>query len=86
MPDSQAVERAAAMLRSGARTAILIAGNGLYGKGLLAAGAYRIGNGRQTIGSLPYYSAATGRGIARGSIACSMCSNRESSSSRNFGS
>jgi len=38
MPDSQAVERAAAMLRSGARTAILIAGNGLYGKGLLAAG------------------------------------------------
>src|SRR5208283_1624594 len=37
LPETQAVERAAAMLRSGVRTAILIAGNGLYGKGLLVA-------------------------------------------------
>src|SRR5881227_2341389 len=32
------VERAAAMLRSGLRTAMLIAGSALYGKGLAAAG------------------------------------------------
>jgi acetolactate synthase-1/2/3 large subunit len=36
--DAQTIERAAAMLRSGLRTAILMAGNALYGKGLLAAG------------------------------------------------
>jgi acetolactate synthase I/II/III large subunit len=35
---SGSIEQAAAMLRSGLRTAILIAGNGLYGKGLVAAG------------------------------------------------
>jgi len=38
MPPSATIEGAAAMLRSGLRTAILICGNALYGKGLAAAG------------------------------------------------
>src|SRR5439155_16072694 len=38
LPDAQIVERAATMLRSGSRSAILIAGSALYGKGLETAG------------------------------------------------
>ncbi|MGA8274110.1 MAG: acetolactate synthase large subunit [Candidatus Sulfotelmatobacter sp.] len=38
MPPSATIEGAAAMLRSGVRTAILLSGNALYGKGLAAAG------------------------------------------------
>ena len=38
LPDAQTIERAATMLRSGLRTAILMTGNTLYGKGLTAAG------------------------------------------------
>jgi acetolactate synthase-1/2/3 large subunit len=46
LPDGQTVERAATMLRSGLRTAILIAGNGLYGKGLLSAACIAAATGR----------------------------------------
>jgi acetolactate synthase-1/2/3 large subunit len=42
MPADAAVEHAAVMLRSGLRTALLLTGNALYGKGLAAAG--RIAN------------------------------------------
>src|ERR1700722_3639879 len=38
LPGMATIERAATLLRSGVRTAILLAGNGLYGKGLAAAG------------------------------------------------
>ena len=38
IPATETVEHAAAMLRSGIRTAILLAGNALYGKGLKIAG------------------------------------------------
>jgi acetolactate synthase I/II/III large subunit len=38
LPGTAAIERAAEMLRSGAPTAILIAGNAMYGKGLRLAG------------------------------------------------
>jgi acetolactate synthase I/II/III large subunit len=38
MPATETIERAAAMLRSGVRTAMLISGPGLYGPGLQAAG------------------------------------------------
>lgn len=41
LPEAEAVDHAAAMLRSGTRTAILLTGNALYGKGLATAG--RIG-------------------------------------------
>jgi acetolactate synthase-1/2/3 large subunit len=37
-PEPEKVERAAAMLRSGRRTGLLIAGNAIYGQGLTAAG------------------------------------------------
>jgi acetolactate synthase-1/2/3 large subunit len=37
-PKAEAVEHAATMLRSGLRTALLIAGNALYGRGLVTAG------------------------------------------------
>src|SRR5271168_243538 len=37
LPDARTIERASAMLRSGLRTAILVAGNALYGKGLITA-------------------------------------------------
>ena len=45
LPDAQTIERAAAMLRSGLRTAILIAGNALYGKGLATAGRIETATG-----------------------------------------
>src|SRR5579863_1388133 len=38
VPDQRTVERAAELLRSGLRTAILLSGNALYGQGLVAAG------------------------------------------------
>ena len=38
IPDAKTIERAAAILRSGVRTAILLAGDGLYGPGLAVAG------------------------------------------------
>src|SRR5579863_1335816 len=37
LPSTATVEQAAAMLRNGVRTAILMAGNALYGKGLVTA-------------------------------------------------
>jgi len=65
MPDSQAVERAAAMLRSGARTAILIAGNGLYGKGLLAAGRIASATGAKLLAPYPITRLQRGAGLPR---------------------
>ncbi|MGC2529866.1 MAG: acetolactate synthase large subunit [Candidatus Acidiferrum sp.] len=38
IPSTETIERAASMLRSGLRTAVLLAGNALYGEGLSAAG------------------------------------------------
>ena len=38
MPSNESIDHAAAMLRSGERTAILLSGEGLYGNGLAAAG------------------------------------------------
>ena len=38
LPDANAIQRAATMLRSGLPTAILMSGNALYGNGLIAAG------------------------------------------------
>jgi acetolactate synthase-1/2/3 large subunit len=62
LPDVQTVERAAAMLRSGLRTAILIAGNGLYGKGLVSAGRIAAATGAKLLApypSLAYNGAST---------------------------
>jgi len=81
LPETQAVERAAAMLRTGERTAILIAGNGLYGKGLLAAGRIASATGSRLLAPYPI-TRCSGARDRPGLIACNMCSNRELSIQR----
>lgn len=71
MPDAQAVERAAAMLRSGSRTAILMTGNALYGKGLMTAGTRRGRYRSQVVRSLSAHAIATRRRDADGG-SCSV--------------
>jgi acetolactate synthase-1/2/3 large subunit len=65
LPDAQTVERAAAMLRSGLRTAILVAGNGLYGKGLVAAGRIAAATGAKLLAPYPITRLQRGVGIPR---------------------
>jgi acetolactate synthase-1/2/3 large subunit len=65
LPDAQTVERAAAMLRSGLRTAILIAGNGLYGKGLVSAGRIAAATGAKLLAPYPITRLQRGAGIPR---------------------
>jgi acetolactate synthase I/II/III large subunit len=65
LPDTQAVERAAAMLRSGLRTAILIAGNALYGKGLVTAGRIAAATGAKLLAPYPITRLQRGAGIPR---------------------
>src|SRR5437867_7174669 len=55
-PKGADVERAAAMLRSGLRTAMLIAGSALYGKGLVAAGRIAAGAGAKLLAPYPFRS------------------------------
>jgi acetolactate synthase-1/2/3 large subunit len=65
LPDAQTVERAAAMLRSGLRTAILVAGIGLYGKGLVAAGRIAAATGAKLLAPYPITRLQRGVGIPR---------------------
>jgi acetolactate synthase I/II/III large subunit len=65
LPDAQMIERAAAMLRSGSRTAILIAGNGLYGKGLVAAGRIAAATGAKLLAPYPITRLERGVGLPR---------------------
>ncbi len=65
LPDVQTVERAAAMLRSGLRTAILIAGNALYGKGLVTAGRIAVATGAKLLAPYPITRLERGAGIPR---------------------
>src|SRR5438094_8923796 len=58
------VERAAAMLQSGRRTAMLIAGSALYGKGLVAAGRIAAGAGAKLLAPYPCTRLQRGRGNA----------------------
>jgi acetolactate synthase I/II/III large subunit len=53
MPAVATVERAAAMLRSGLRTALLLNGNALYGKGLAAAGRIANATGAKMLAPYP---------------------------------
>jgi acetolactate synthase I/II/III large subunit len=53
MPADAAVERAAAMLGSGLRTALLLTGNALYGKGLEAAGRVANATGAKLLAPYP---------------------------------
>lgn len=63
MPVRDAIEHAAAMLKSGARTAILLAGNGLYGRGLTAAGRIATATGAQLLAPYPCTRVERGAGI-----------------------
>jgi acetolactate synthase-1/2/3 large subunit len=65
MPDARNVERAAAMLRSDLRTAILIAGNALYGNGLVTAGRIAAATGAKLFAPYPIARLQRGAGISR---------------------
>jgi acetolactate synthase I/II/III large subunit len=65
LPDAQTVERAATMLRSGLRTAILIAGNGLYGKGLLTVARIAAATGAKLLAPYPITRLQRGAGIPK---------------------
>ena len=64
-PDAHTVERAAAMLRSGLRTAILMTGNALYGKGLTTAGRIAAATGARLFAPYPLTRLRRGAGIPR---------------------
>lgn len=65
LPSTQSIERAATMLRSGLRTAILIAGNALYGKGLIAAGRIAAATGANLLAPYPLTRLRRGAGITK---------------------
>ena len=65
LPDLRAIDRAAAMLRSGLRTAILMAGNALYGKGLISAGRIASATGAKLLAPYPITRLQRGAGIPR---------------------
>jgi acetolactate synthase-1/2/3 large subunit len=64
-PTTATIEQAAAMLRSGLRTAILLAGNGLYGHGLVAAGRIAAATGAKLLAPYPITRLERGSGIPK---------------------
>jgi acetolactate synthase-1/2/3 large subunit len=65
LPAAETVEKAAAMLRSGLRTAILISGNALFGKGLITAGRVAAATGAKLCAPYPLTRLQRGAGIPR---------------------
>jgi acetolactate synthase-1/2/3 large subunit len=65
LPATASVDRAAAMLRSGLRTAILIAGNALYGDGLVAAGRIAAATGAKLLAPYSITRLQRGAGLPR---------------------
>lgn len=63
VPAAVAVEQGAAMLRSGVKTAILMTGNALYGKGLAAAGRIAQATGAKLLAPYPVTRLARGAGL-----------------------
>jgi acetolactate synthase-1/2/3 large subunit len=63
VPASKAIQRAAAMLRSGKRTALLMTGNALYGKGLATAGRIASATGARLFAPYPVTRLERGTGI-----------------------
>jgi acetolactate synthase I/II/III large subunit len=63
MPSSQAIDRAAAMLRSGLPTAILLSGKALYGRGLTEAGRIAVATGARLLSPYPFTRFQRGAGI-----------------------
>ncbi len=64
MPAVENVERAAAMLRSGLRTGLLIGGSALHGDGLVAAGRIAAATGAKLLAPYPIARLERGAGIA----------------------
>ncbi|MGA9542290.1 MAG: acetolactate synthase large subunit [Candidatus Sulfotelmatobacter sp.] len=64
-PPTATIERAAAMLRTGLRTAILMAGNALYGRGLATAGRIAAATGARLLAPYPLTRLQRGAGIPR---------------------
>jgi acetolactate synthase-1/2/3 large subunit len=65
LPDPDAIERAATMLKSGSPTAILMAGNGLYGRGLVTAGRIAAATGAKMLAPYPITRLQRGAGLPR---------------------
>jgi acetolactate synthase I/II/III large subunit len=65
LPPAPTVERAAAMLRSGLRTAILLTGNALNGNGLVTAGRIAAVTGARLFAPYPLTRLQRGAGIPR---------------------
>jgi acetolactate synthase-1/2/3 large subunit len=64
LPEAQAIDRAATMLRSGLRTAMLLAGNALHGKGLGRAGRIAAATGAKLLAPYPITRLERGVGVA----------------------
>jgi acetolactate synthase I/II/III large subunit len=62
VPPPEAIERAAAMLRSGLATALLLAGNALYGKGLTIAGRIAATTNARLLAPYPFARIERGAG------------------------
>jgi acetolactate synthase I/II/III large subunit len=62
IPGSQSIDRAVKMLRSGVRTAILLAGNALYGAGLSAAGRIAAATNARLLAPYPFTRMERGAG------------------------
>jgi acetolactate synthase I/II/III large subunit len=65
MPEASAIERAAAMLHSGVRTALLLDGNALYGRGLKTAGSIAAATGAKLFAPYPLTRLRRGAGLPR---------------------
>jgi acetolactate synthase-1/2/3 large subunit len=63
VPAADAVEHAAAMLRSGVRTALLMTGNALYGHGLAVAGRIAQATGSKLLAPYPVTRLERGAGL-----------------------
>jgi acetolactate synthase-1/2/3 large subunit len=65
LPKAEAIDRAATMLRSGERTALLLAGRALYGRGMLAAGKIAAATGAALLTPYPFARMQRGAGVPR---------------------
>ena len=62
LPSTEAINRAASMLRSGLNTALLLNGNALYGAGLIAAGRIAAATGAKLLAPYPVARVQRGAG------------------------
>jgi acetolactate synthase I/II/III large subunit len=63
IPADETIEHAAAMLRSGLRTAVLLAGNALHGKGLRTAGRIAAATNAKLLAPYPFTRIERGAGL-----------------------